>query len=51
MAAELVDDLVTRFLYLWNRVYFMAETDAERLNVGEVALGGGERDGKGIGRR
>ena len=38
MAAELVDDLVTRFLYLWNRVYFMAETDAERLNVGEVAL-------------
>jgi hypothetical protein len=35
---ELLNDLITRFPYLWEHVYSMAETDAQRLDVAETAM-------------
>ena len=38
MMRAMVHDLITRFPYLWGEVYYMAETDTDRLIVAEAAV-------------
>jgi hypothetical protein len=38
MMRAMVNDLITRFPYLWEQVYYMAETDTDRLIVAEAAV-------------